>query len=77
MSLGFLQYLVAPPPPGHEREEEDEDEMVDLIHNFGTRKRKRGASFKRTTGATLEVVSEADQHPTGEGSDGQAIVVID
>ena len=49
--------------------------MVDLIHNFGTR--KRGASFKRATDATLEVVGEADQHPTGEGSEEQAIVVMD
>ena len=29
------------------------------------------------TDATLEVVSEADQHPTGKGSDGHAIVVMD
>ena len=26
-------------------EEENEDEMVDLVHNFNARKRKRGASF--------------------------------
>ena len=32
----------------------EEDEMVDLVHNFGARKRKRGASFKRTTGTTPE-----------------------
>ena len=51
--------------------------MSDLVHNFGARKRKRGASFKRVTNATLKVVGEADQHPTGEGSDGQAIVIMD
>ena len=51
--------------------------MADLIHNFDAQKRKRGASFKRATYATLEVVGEADQHPTGKGSDGQAIVVLD
>ena len=51
--------------------------MDDLIHNFGARKRKRGASFKRTTDATLGVVGEVDQYPTGEGSDGQAIVIMD
>ena len=51
--------------------------MADLVHNFGARKRKRGASFKRATDATLEVVGEVDQHPTGEGSNGQVIVVID
>ena len=27
--------------------------------------------------ATLEGVGEADQHPTGEGSDGQVIVIMD
>ena len=59
------------------KEEEEENEMADLIHNFGTRKRKRGANFKRATDATLEVFGEADQRPTGEGSDGQAIVVMD
>ena len=51
--------------------------MVDLVHNFGARKRKQGATFKRATDATLKVVGEVDQHPTGEGSDGQAIVVMD
>ena len=56
-----------PFPPTSEKEEE-EDEMVDLIHNFGARKRKQGSSFKRATDATLEVVSEADQHLTGGGS---------
>ena len=63
-------------PPASE-EEEEEDEMVDLVHNFGARKRKRGASCKRETNATPEVVCEVDHHPTGEGSDGQAIVVVD
>ena len=51
--------------------------MADLFHNFDAGKRKRCVSFKRATDATLEVVSEADQHPTGEGSDGQEIVVMD
>ena len=51
--------------------------MVDLVHNFGARKRKQGSSFKRATEVTPEVVGEVDQHPTGEGSDGQAIVVVD
>ena len=50
-------------------EEEEEDEMVDLVHNFGARKRKRGASFKQATDATLEVTGEANQQVTGEGSD--------
>ena len=36
--------------------EEEEDEMADLIHNFGARKRKRGANFKQAIDATLEVV---------------------
>ena len=45
-------------PPTRE-EEEEEDEMADLVHNFEARKRKRGASFKRVTDATLEVVGEA------------------
>ena len=56
-------------PPTSEKEEE-EDEMADLFHNFGAQKRKRGAIFKRATDATPEVVVEADQHPTDEGSDG-------
>ena len=51
--------------------------MADLIHNFGARKCKRGASFKRATDTTPKVVGEADQHPIGEGSDVQAIVVSD
>ena len=50
--------------------------MVDLVHNFDARKHKRGANFKRATDATLEVVGEADQHPIGEGLDGQTIVVM-
>ena len=58
-------------------EEEEEDEMADLVHHFDTRKLKRGANFKRATDATPEVVGEVDQHPTGEGSDGQAVVVVD
>ena len=61
-------------PPTSE-EEEEEDEMADLIHNFGAHKLKQGASFKWVTDATPEVVDEADQHPTDEGLDVQAIVV--
>ena len=63
-------------PPASE-EEEEKDEMVDLIHNFGARKRKRGASFKRVTDATPEVVGEASQQPISEGSDMQEIIVLD
>ena len=51
--------------------------MADLVHNFGVRKHKEGASFKQATDATLEVVGEADQHPTGEGLDVQVIVISD
>ena len=51
--------------------------MADLVHNFSARKHKRGASFKRATEVTPKVVGEVDQHPTGEGSDGQAIVFLD
>ena len=58
-------------------EEEEKDEMVDLVHNFGSRKQKQGASFKRAIDATPEVVGEADQQPTGEGSEEQAIVIMD
>ena len=43
--------------------------MVDLVHNFGAQKRKQGASFKQVTNGTPEVVSEANQQPTSEGSD--------
>ena len=63
--------------PPASKEEEEKDKMVDLIHNFSARKHKWGASFKRVTSATLEVVGEAVQHPIGKGSDGQAIVVMD
>ena len=58
-----------PPPPPASEEEEEEDEMPDLVHNFGAWKRKRGASFKRATDATLEVFGEADQHSTNGGSE--------
>ena len=44
--------------------------MTDLVHNFGARKRKRGAIFKRVTDATPKVVGEADQHPTSGGLEG-------
>ena len=57
--------------------EEEEDEMSNLIHNFGAQKRKRGASFERTTNVTLEVMGEAEQYSVGEGSEEQAIVVMD
>ena len=65
------------PLDSEEEKEEEEDEMADLVHNFGTQKRKWCASFKQAIDATLEVVGEVDQHPTGEGSNGQAIVVMD
>ena len=45
-------------PPAKE-EEEEEDKMADLVHNFGARKRERGANFTRAAGATPEVVGEA------------------
>ena len=63
-------------PPTSEKEEE-KDEMADLIHNFGARKRKRGAGFNRTTDVTPEAIGEADQHLTSRGSEEQAIVVMD
>ena len=56
--------------PTASEKEEEEDEMANLVHNFGARKRKRGASFKRAADATPEVVGEADQHPTSWGSEG-------
>ena len=58
-------------------EEEEEDEMADLVHNFGAWKRKRGANFKRATGATPEVAGEASQQPADESLDVQAIVISD
>ena len=39
-------------PPTSEKEEEEDE--TDLVHNFGARKHKRGASFKRATDATPE-----------------------
>ena len=51
--------------------------MVDLVHNFGARKRKRSANVKLATGATPEVVDEASQQPSDESSDVQAIVISD
>ena len=51
--------------------------MDNLIHNFGVRKRKRGASFERTTDVTPKVMGEADQHSAGGGLEEQAIVVMD
>ena len=49
--------------------------MPDLVHNFGTWKHKRGASFKRVIDATPEVVGGANKQPTGEGSDVHTIVI--
>ena len=63
-------------PPTKEEEEEYE-EMTDLVHNFGAQKFKRGANFKRETGATPEVAGEASQQPSEESSDVQAIAVFD
>ena len=40
-------------------EKEEEEEMDDLVHNFGARKCKRGANFKRATGTTPEMANEA------------------
>ena len=51
--------------------------MVDLVHNFDARKRKRGAKFKRATGATPEVAGKTSQQPSDESSDVQAIVISD
>ena len=51
--------------------------MVDLVHNFGAQKRKRGVSFKRATGATPKVAGEASQQPSNESSDVHATVVSD
>ena len=59
------------------KEEDEEDEMVDLIHNFGARKHKRGASFERMTDVTPKFMGEADRHSTGGGSEKQLIVVMD
>ena len=56
-------------------EEEEEDEMVDLVHNFAARKRKRGATYKWATVATPDVAGEASRQPSGESSDVQAIVI--
>ena len=63
--------------PPASKEEEEEDEMDDLVYNFDARKCKRGASFKRATDTTPEVVNEANQQPTGGGSKEEAIVVMD
>ena len=75
-SVPWLSPISSPPPPARE-EEEEEEEMVDLIHNFSARKRKRGVSFKWVIGATPEVAGEVSQQPFGESSDVQAIVVLD
>ena len=41
--------------PSAREEEEEGDKMADLVHKFGTRKRKQGDNFKQSIGATLEV----------------------
>ena len=51
--------------------------MADLIHKFGTRKHKRGSSFKWATDVIPEVIGETDQHSADGGSKDQAIVVKD
>ena len=51
--------------------------MVDLIHNFGVRKRKRGASFNLTIDVTPEAMGKADQQSVGGVSEEQAIIVMD
>ena len=51
--------------------------MAGLVHNFDTRKHKRGASFKLAIDSTPEVVDEADQHPINEGPEVQVIVLPD
>ena len=61
--------------PSISEEEEEEDEMTNLVHNFGERKHKQGASFKGVIDGTPEVVSEASQQPTDEGLDVPAIVI--
>ena len=68
--------LISSRPPARE-EEENEDEMAGLVHNFGARKPKRGANFKRPIGATPEVAGEASQQPSSESLDVQAIVISD
>ena len=57
----FVRWVapISSRPPAHE-EEEEKYEMADLVHNFGTRKCKRGSSFKRATDATPEAVGEVD-----------------
>ena len=49
--------------------------MAYFVHNFSTRNHKRGANFKRATGATPEVAGETSQQPSNESSDVQAIVI--
>ena len=66
--------LISSCPPTRD-EEERKDETANLIHNFGAQKRKRGANFKRATGAIPEVTGEASHQPSNESSDVQAIVV--
>ena len=65
------------PTAKEEEEEEEEDEMVDLVHNFNARKRKRGDTFMQATVATPDVAGEASQQPLDESSDVQGIVISD
>ena len=58
-------------------EEEKEDKMADLIHNFDTRNRKRGANLKRAIDVTPKVVGEASQQPSDGSSNVHAIVISD
>ena len=50
--------------------------MDDLVHNFASRKRKRGASFRQAVDATVEVASEASEPPSNGRSDLQEIVIL-
>ena len=63
--------------PSDREEEEEKDEMADLVHNFGARKRKRGANFKWAIGATPKVADKASQQPSGESSDVKMIISSD
>ena len=78
LELGWKIFSLGLPniyPPLASEEEEEENEMADLVHNFGARKRKWGARFKQAVDAIPEVVGEDDQHPTSKGSSVQEIVL--
>ena len=51
--------------------------MADLIHNFGARKCKQGASFNRTADVAHKAMGEVDQHSADGGSGEQEIVIMD